>query len=422
MRRTNTFVIAPDLNDEECLRRLLDASASFWNELTYERRQRLFAGDPVWEGSDCGDRYKSRLGAATVQTVRRVNDEAWRSFFERRKEHSTSPPGYWGNQDDGRDLRVYLRNDTYTIEWGSRSRIDLLIGQKLKEEFGLGYRERLRLPVRGVPRWNGTRGRLVINYDEVAKQYRAYQSVAVNQSALETSLGETEAAVDIGANNLVACSTSGGSQYLFEGRPLFDQYRVITEHIAVLAGKLPERRRSSRRIKRLYRKRTRQRNHAQDALVRTLVKRLHAEGVATVFVGDLTDIVTDHWCVKVNQKTHSFWAHHRFTDRLSCVSEEYGIDVREVSEAWTSQRCPRCGVRENTVRDGDSFYCQRCQFRGHADLVGARNILAEHASGAVRPMARPVRFQWDNHQWRSTTDAPAETPTNSARTCELPLE
>jgi putative transposase len=37
-------------------------------------------------------------------------------------------------------------------------------------------------------------------------------------------------------------------------------------------------------------------------------------------------------------------------------------------------------------------------------------------------MARPVRFQWDNHQWRSTTDAPAETPTNSARTCELPLE
>ena len=74
MRRTNTFVIAPDLDEEECLRRLLDASASFWNELTYERRQRLFAGDPVWEGSDCGDRYKSRLGAATVQTVRRVND------------------------------------------------------------------------------------------------------------------------------------------------------------------------------------------------------------------------------------------------------------------------------------------------------------------------------------------------------------
>lgn len=55
--------------------------------------------------------------------------------------------------------------------------------------------------------------------------------------------------MDIGANNLVACSTSGGSQYLFKRRPLFDQYRAPTEHIAALAGKLPEARRSSRRIK-----------------------------------------------------------------------------------------------------------------------------------------------------------------------------
>jgi len=39
----------------------------------------------------------------------------------------------------------------------------------------------------------------------------------------------------------------------------------------------------------------RRRDHAQDALVRDLMERLYAEGVATVYVGDLTDVLSMHW-------------------------------------------------------------------------------------------------------------------------------
>lgn len=109
MRRTNTFVVVPRSEDEEvCLHRLLDASASLWNEFTFERRQWFFDGKEVWQDLDCGDRYKSVLGAATVQAIRRMNDAAWRSFFELRKKHSTSPPGYWGNESEGRIFGTML--------------------------------------------------------------------------------------------------------------------------------------------------------------------------------------------------------------------------------------------------------------------------------------------------------------------------
>ena len=101
-------------------------------------------------------------------------------------------------------------------------------------------------------------------------------------------------ALDIGANNLVACTTTTGEQYLYEGRELFQRFRDTTREIARLQSKLPEGRYSSERIRRLYEKRTRRRDHAQEALCRDLLERLYAEGVSTVYIGGLTDVLDTH--------------------------------------------------------------------------------------------------------------------------------
>ena len=98
-------------------------------------------------------------------------------------------------------------------------------------------------------------------------------------------------ALDIGANNLVACTTTTGQQYLYEGRELFQRFRGTTHEIARLQSKLENGRYSSERIRRLYRKRTRRRDHAQEALCRDLLERLYAEGVDTVYIGGLTDVL-----------------------------------------------------------------------------------------------------------------------------------
>ena len=76
MKRTNTFAVRPLSDDgEQVLRKVLDASAALWNEVTYEHlmwynNEDGFEGD-VWD-ADTGSlegQYKDVLGASTAQQV-----------------------------------------------------------------------------------------------------------------------------------------------------------------------------------------------------------------------------------------------------------------------------------------------------------------------------------------------------------------
>ncbi|WP_394740504.1 RNA-guided endonuclease InsQ/TnpB family protein [Natronococcus roseus] len=415
MKRTNTFAVRPlSETGEQLLRDLLDASAALWNEVNYQRLMRYndedgFEGD-VWD-ADTGrleGRYKGVLGASTAQQVIRKNSEAWRGFFRLKDQYhdesNTSvtehpePPGFRGNEDDGRQLKTVIRNTSYTVEWGDRSRLEILVGSELKDRYD--HTGRLRLEITGNPSWPEyeKQGRLDLWYDETDSTFRASQPVTVSDETRDAPLADEKAALDIGANNLVACTTTTGEQYLYEGRELFHRFRETTREIARLQSKLREGRYSSERIRRLYRKRTRRRDHAQEALCRDLVERLYAEGVDTVYIGGLTDILGTHWSVETNAKTHNFWAFKQFTERLACTAEEYGISVEVRSEAWTSQECPQCGSTDRTTRNQDTLTCP-CGFEGHADLTASETFLRRHTEQAVRPMARPVRFEWDDHDW-----------------------
>jgi putative transposase len=419
VRRTNTFAVRPlSTEDEHLLREVLDASASLWNELNYERRQQFFDGESVWDTADYRKRYVGVLGSATAQQVIRKNSEAWRSFFAAREDgQNTAPPGYWGNEDDGRELRTYVRNDQYTLEVGERSRLEIPVGQDLKDEYGLGYHDRLRLEVAGDPKWDGEQGRLELSYDEVDDTFRAVQPVTMPDSRRDSPLAEEAAALDVGANTLVACTTTTGQQYCYEGQELFARFRDTTEEIARLQSNLREGRYSSRRIRRLYRRRTRRRDHAQNALVRNLMDRLYDEGVAVVYVGDLTDVLSTHWSAEVTEKTHQFWAYRTFIDRFATTAEEYGITVEVRSEAYTTAECPACGERDDTDRNGDVFRCS-CGYEGHADIDASRQFLDRQAgtSPAVGSMARPVRLTWDDRTWSEIPYSPERASPSEERT------
>ncbi len=221
-------------------------------------------------------------------------------------------------------------------------------------------------------------------------------------------------ALDVGVNNLVACTTETGQQFLYSGTDSYEQFRETTMRIAELQSKLPAGKYSSEQIRRLYRKRTRRRDHAMNALARDLFEWLAELGVSVVYVGDLTGVLETHWSVEANAKTHNFWAHRRFIDRLEDTAEEYGITVEECDESWTSQECPECGEREKTIRHGDSLWCP-CGFEAHADLDASRLFLETETGTEVGPMARPVRFEWDDHEWSAIShahDSPKESRTN----------
>ena len=93
--------------------------------------------------------------------------------------------------------------------------------------------------VYGRPKWEGKQGRLELYYDETDDTYRAIQPVR-DCSQWDTPLADHTAALDVGANNLVACTTTNGCQYLYTGRDLFDRFRETTLHIGELQSELRE--------------------------------------------------------------------------------------------------------------------------------------------------------------------------------------
>jgi putative transposase len=437
MRRVNAFEVRPRSHrDRVLLLEVLDASAALWNELTYERRQAFFDDRDVW-GIDADAyrvRYKRILGSATAQQLIRKNNEAWRSFFALLEAgDDPSPPGYW-NHGDERELQTLIRNDMYSLEWSERSRLEIPVGHDLKEKYGLGYNERLRLEARGDPRWQGEQGRLELVYDTSAETFRARQPVKDAVRRRDDSLAATSgddgavAALDIGANTLVAATISTGHQRLYHARPEFERFRETTERIATLQGRLESGEWSSQRIRRLYRRRTARVYHLQDALIRDLAAWLAGLGVGEVICGDLAGVLQAHWSATVNEKTHQFWSHGRFRRRLREVLEgEYGIAVTEVNEAGTSSTCPECGG-ETVHREGELLTCSDCGFEGHADLAASENLLVANTDGS---MARPAvsrantterahrsvaRLKWDDHRWRRRDHQTNEEPANRSTT------
>ncbi|WP_178917821.1 transposase [Natronomonas gomsonensis] len=469
MRRANTFdVRALSHRGRLALIELLDASSACFNEINYDRRQAYFSArydtddnhttseleDIVGDAAsqeEYRNKYIQQLSSSIPQQLERKNRQTWTGFFRLLRKYrdpeddsvvdEPSPPGYW-NDDGNRQLHTVIRNDTYTLALGERSRLEIPLGKALKEKYGYGHNEKLRLEVRGRPHWTGPNGSLELTYDRTAESFTAHQSVGRNDSpavrrfththALAATPGEegVVAAVDIGANNLAAVVTSEGDRVVFHGRPCFERFHDLTAAIADLQSRLPDDRYYTERIGQLYRRRDEHRDHAQDALIRFLAGWLLERNVVELYVGKLDDVREEHWSAVVNEKTDLFWAHGRFRDRLHDVLEdEYGIAVHEESEAGTSNRCPACGGGD-VHRSGDDLQCLECEFEGHSDVVGAVNFLVEQADEVDRggPMARPaargqnsprdtpVCLEWDDHRWQHRDHTTKEEPADRSTT------
>ncbi len=116
----------------------------------------------------------------------------------------------------------------------------------------------------------------------------------------------------------------------------------------------------------------------------------------TIVIGDLKGIRENmKFSKKSNQKVHQ-WTFARITHMITYKAEMAGIHVKSVSEAYTSQTCPKCGNRKKpTTRE---YKCP-CGFKYHRDGVGAINIyrkVSELKDSVVGVMASPlsVKFNW----------------------------
>jgi len=419
----------------KCLFDWLAAHAPLWNQINYRRCQQYFDdnGD-VWDAeyTDLYGKYAPILGKATCQQVARKNAAAWRSHFEllslyrdesnQAVTEKPSPPGYWGNRDDGHELHGVVRNDLYTFDWNEqRSTVEFGVGDVLKDRYDFEHNERITLQVRGDPQWRGNDSRLELIYEEHADQLRVQHPVRIQpddlteqrQAAFTHTLNRENttqaAAIDVGANNTLAIVTEAGDTAVYHARPEFERFQTQSDRIASLQSHLPADQWTSDRIRRLYDDRSRKRDHSRDAAVKHAAEWLLERNVATVYVGDLTDVLETHWSAEVNEKTHAFWSHRQLVTRIKLTFGDVGITVTETGEYDSSSECPAC-TSDRVTRAGDSFRCDGCDLAAHADVAGAWNILQSE----VGPMARPAAlsaerdrdaptdgayWQWNDHNW-----------------------
>jgi putative transposase len=245
-RRTNRVALFPNRYEEETLFDIGLACARLWNELNYEKRHAFFNGELSPKKRDeinkrYYHKYKGVLGVNAGQVINK-NDEAWSTFFELLKLRrqgklplhikKVSPLGYWKDRETGeKKIHILIRNDRYYLEPISENE-----GYIVLEDFDL------RIRYAGRIRWEGKQGRLEIIYvngrwfalvpievgidppksnpkgyikplyddEEKKKKRRILNPRSIKQS---DPLGDKEAFIDMGLNNLFAAVISDGSAF-----------------------------------------------------------------------------------------------------------------------------------------------------------------------------------------------------------------
>ncbi len=116
----------------------------------------------------------------------------------------------------------------------------------------------------------------------------------------------------------------------------------------------------------------------------------------------------------------STWAYDSFLSCLELAAEANGLPLDFVTPSWSSKTCPRCGDARDANRRGASFRCHYCNYRNHADVVGATNLarrwLHEHARQPWGPVSGPNERGYDEWAMATPPDAQAIETSGGADT------
>jgi putative transposase len=416
--RTNTVLLKPTPEQEAMLYSLLEHSARLWNTANYERRQVLFGrlDAPNSYSAQCR-RFKTNehfvaLGTGKAQGILQKLRDAWMAFRELKKmerEHrlppnikKVKPPGYWKDRDGELEPKlIAVRSDCWHMDEKT-----ITIARNLKISYASGQL------------WIGKHGRLEIQYDGVSNRW--YARIPVSLEAPRMVAKSKKGAIDIGICNLVALAIKGvPRQWIWSGRTVLSDWRYWTKRIANHEEMLERTndRPKSRELSRLYRLRTRRKNHAIDALLRHLFDILEENDVGLLKFGDLTGIREGaDYNDNANQKIHNFWAFAQIRKRICELAEEYGIAVEPVDEEGSSKTCVMHPSEQNGRIHRGLYRCGVLGVKYNADAGGAVNILYGNGNGKVAAggrasatqipslsgsgvLANPLLFRWDYQGW-----------------------
>jgi len=408
--RASTVLLRPTREQEEQLKSLAEASSVLWNAANYERRQAFYKHRKAPNYPEQCRVFKDtepfkRLGTCKAQALLSRLSEAWQSFHAllRLKKKGRlpphvrrlSPPRYWKRNGRREAKAFYARND----------------GWRMNEEF-VSISKDLKVPYRCGELWVGRQGRLEVQCDDLHRRWYARIPVEVDWQPPSRTDAKKKASLDLGICNLAALYVEDERPLIYSGKAVLSDWVYHTKRIAERQSRLPKRKRTSKWIRKAFRKRQRRLRHAINSMLRGMFEGLEAKGISELVIGDLSGIRNNgNHGKSINQKLHNFWAFNLIEKRIHELGEEYGISVEKVSERDTSKTCCLCGKQHDGRVERGLIVCPETHRSVNADVNGAVNILnvaVKRSPTLSTPagtsgsglLAEPLLLRWNHHEWR----------------------
>ena len=188
-------------------------------------------------------------------------------------------------------------------------------------------------------------------------------------------------AIDLGEIHSIASIDNNGNGVIITGRKLRSIKRLQNKEQAKLRSKRDKLTKGSRQYRKysraIYKLKIKSDRQILDCVHK--ISKLYLDyciqnGISKVYYGDL-DSCTRNTKERANklvgQKLND-WCYGLLTLQLENKLSRYSIEFVKVSEAYSSQTCPKCGNKHKPT--GRNYEC-KCGYKQHRDLVGAMNIL-----------------------------------------------
>lgn len=333
------------------------------------------------------------INSAMVQSTYRTVDARYKTVRQQLFQHpyhfQDKNTGKWYrfNRDLGwlrkpikfrRPQADYVRNMNYSFV-GQGSKISMnVLGQRIKVAFNDKYTQD----------WFTQNAKLgTAKLVQLKNHWFLHIPVTIETDEWKKEHNQHIVGIDRGLRFLATTYDEQGKTSFFNGKTVMrkrDKYQKLRAELQAKGTKS-----AKRRLKKLSGRENRWISDVNHCLSKTLVQKF---GANTLFVlENLTGVSFERTDLpKTLRNQNRSWAFYQLEQFLTYKAHLNNSEVVEVSAAYTSQRCPKCGTIKKSNRNHKlhEYHCTNCGYRSNDDRIGAMNIQllgTQYISGQEQP-------------------------------------
>jgi putative transposase len=197
-----------------------------------------------------------------------------------------------------------------------------------------------------------------------------YACIEKKETEEEPKAASNVLAIDLGVRHIAVSVNTANTRPNFYGQKL----RQIRGKYFNLRRKLGQKK-AFYKIKELKNREFLQVNHELHKISKAIVEEARRTN-AVIVVGKLKGIRRRIKGSRRIRRLINNFPYYRLVQYIKYKAEWLGINVMEISEAFSSQTCHRCGQRSKSARRTQGWYvCDRCRLDTNADYNGSMNIM-----------------------------------------------